>query len=448
MNHAHTRFGLAKHQVIFTVAPVFSTLAVEVPASSKQTPPRNHTMKTSGSTMSKSILAHAALALAWWALSLEGVRADGPSSSGANIKFKYIHSWTNKQNLPGPRSDLTATPVEDLIVLAGGCDAPTQHYITTSWGGMYACPRITNNTLLYSPALDTYTPAPNMPRKRYRHAATSVGTKVYVLGGTNLAEEQLTHVDVFDASTRTWSTLASQPLAEATTDPAAFSIGTKIYFTGGYVLPNYITVNTTWMMDTANVGAGWTKVAPAPSQRGDHAAVAIHGKAYVFGGFTHLDNYAQALSTLESYDPTKDTWTMRASMSNVRGDKAGTVLHDRFQCIGGEQKTKEGVSVPLSDVEAYDPAMDRWIPEGHIPSKRFRFVAASHEDTIYIFGGQGYLVGTANTNTSYYPLVTTVEALLETKVTIDVSGAARRGDTGKRGALLVLSMLSAILLRQ
>jgi len=75
-------------------------------------------------------------------------------------------------------------------------------------------------------------------------------------------------------------------------------------------------------------------------------------------------------------------------------------------------------------------------------------VAASHEDTIYIFGGQGYLAGAANTNTSYYPLVTTVEALLETKVKIDVSGAASRGDAGKRGALLVLSVLSAILLRQ
>ena len=39
------------------------------------------------------------------------------------------------------------------------------------------------------------------------------------------------------------------------------------------------------------------------------------------------------------------------------------------------------------------PSEDTWYPGGSIPSQRFRFVAAAHGDSIYIFGGQGALMG-------------------------------------------------------
>ena len=39
---------------------------------------------------------------------------------------------------------------------------------------------------------------------------------------------------------------------------------------------------------------------------------------------------------------------------------------------------------------------DSWFPGGSIPSHRFRFTAAAHGDSIYLFGGQGALIGSHN----------------------------------------------------
>ena len=297
-----------------------------------------------------------------------------------------------------------------------------QEWVVSSYS-MYQCGAITNSTLVYDPTANSYSVAPDMPRPRYRHSAVAVGNSMYVLGGTNLNEEHITEVDVFDTETATWSTLTGAPLASSTTDGAAFAVEAKIYFTGGYNLPNYDSSNRTFCLDTANLAGGWQEVKDALEQRGDHAAVTIKGKGYVFGGFTHTNNWENPLSTLESYDPTSNTWSKLKSMPTIRGDKAGAVLNSRFQVIGGETKDSQGNSVPVADVEVFDPALNVWVDEGKIPSKRFRFVAAAHGDSVYIFGGQGYLVGTAKTVGSYYPLVDTVEAFQETRTEI-VSGEA------------------------
>ena len=115
-----------------------------------------------------------------------------------------------------------------------------------------------------------------------------------------------------------------------------------------------------------------------------------------------------------------------ASLPTARGDKAGAALHGRFQVIGGETKDSKGVSVPLSDVEVYNPILKKWTEEGSIPSERFRFSAAPHGDSVYIFGGQGYLVGTYGDAASYYPTLKTVEAFQESKIVSAASALSYR----------------------
>jgi hypothetical protein len=134
---------------------------------------------------------------------------------------------------------MTASTVGDVIVLAGGC---VGNQTVTDWGG-YACDAITAETLIYSPKEDKYTVVADAPRPRYRHAAAVVGTKVYLLGGTNLDVDEYFNeimveaVDVFDTVTSKWTTL-DQLHPAVTTDPAAFATGTKIVYTGGYVTTN------------------------------------------------------------------------------------------------------------------------------------------------------------------------------------------------------------------
>jgi hypothetical protein len=151
---------------------------------------------------------------------------------------------------------------------------------------------------------------------------------------------------------------------------------------------------------------------------------------------------------LESYSPVDDKWTTLKSMPTARGDKAGAVLHNRFHVIGGETKNKDGHSVPIRDVEVYDPVEKTWQDEGSIPSERFRFMAAGFGDVIYIFGGQQFLVGEYGKSGSYYPVSDQVEAFIEKKLGItdvdkDASGSSTLSITMVSTMLMVSTMVGS-----
>jgi len=344
------------------------------------------------------------------------------ANSTVNKKYTYHYSWSSLPGdvtMPMARSDASATAVGGKILIAGGC---VGKQVKTSWG--YACDTITDTATLFNPGTNTFTAVHDMPRERYRHTAVAVGNKVFLLGGTDLSypEPQIAHVDVFDLSTNTWSTLPDLgKLTHAMSDPASFTVGTKIFFIGGYETTDYNATNKVWSYDSATT-TGWNAVADAPTARGDSIAVAIHGKGYVFGGFTHENSWSIPVGHLQSYDAKLDKWTSLPSMKTVRGDKAGAVLHNRFHVIGGETKDKEGNSVPIKEVEVFDPSDGSWQAEGDIPSERFRFMAAAIDNTIYIFGGPGTLQHKGDT--SFYPVLDTVEAFTEKRIGITNVDAA------------------------
>merc|ERR1712007_424683 len=160
---------------------------------------------------------------------------------------------------------------------------------------------------------------------------------------------------------------------------------------------------------------------------GTFAAV-VGGRAYVFGGFHHGNNFEFPLNSVEMLDMSTlgADWVPRQSMSIARGDKAIAMLHEVIHVVGGETKNFDGHSVPLNDVEAYDPATDTWFSSGNIPSERFRFTAAVHGDSIFIFGGQGYLVGSHGATGSHYPVLSSVEQYKEQVTMTEANWAFRK----------------------
>jgi len=132
-------------------------------------------------------------------------------------------------------------------------------------------------------------------------------------------------------------------------------------------------------------------------------------------------------------------------MSLARGDKAVAVLNGIVHVVGGESKNAQEQSTPLEDVEAYDPEGNKWYKGGNIPSHRFRFVAAAHGNSIFIFGGQGYLVGTYGTDGSKYPLLGVVEEYSETVTAISVNRAIGRLSLGSS---MSFTLIFVMLIRQ
>jgi len=329
---------------------------------------------------------------------------------------KFEHEWHSKKSMPAKRSDMSATTVDDAIYLVGGCALDQAWDGSTTWGG-YSCGGSATNgisasTYRYFPKTNTFdTTLPDAPRPRYRHAAAAVNKKIYLFGGVDGPDKIISEVDVLDTVTGLWTTRA-QKMPNATTDLSAFVHSGKVYTVGGYDA-TYTASNVTQVFEP-DASSPWSVSSSLVRGRGDHFAAVVDDKAYVVGGFHHENSFGSPVSSLEMMDIGAGTaWASRKAMNISRGDKAVAVLNKMIHVVGGETKNLKGHSVPLHDVEVYDPLGDTWYFGGDIPSKRFRFAAAAHGASIFIFGGQGYLVGTQDADGSKYPLMDTVEQYSE-----------------------------------
>lgn len=376
--------------------------------------------------------------------------AEGNKDAFVVGEMKFEHKWQAKSHMPAKRSDMTATTVGDAIYLIGGC-AMDQVWVKAADGwAAYSCGggdanAVVSSTLVYFPKTDKFdSTLPDAPRPRYRHAAAALNGKIYLFGGVDIFDNIVPQIDVLDTATKKWDTLPTA-MPFPTTDLAAFVYGGKIYTVGGYEVPSYVSVNTTQIFNPT--GNKWSLGPELKRSRGDTFTAVVNGNAYVVGGFHHENNFNEPTPNLEGWDLTSSipAWVDRAPMAVARGDKAVASLNNILHVVGGETKSSQDNyqnSIPLKDVEAYDPITNKWYFGGDIPSKRFRFTAATHGSSIFIFGGQGYLDGVYGTVGSKYPLMTTVEEYVE-----NVSPVAIASKTSSKVmSIIITCMVCAMLM--
>lgn len=344
-------------------------------------------------------------------VALAAVFATAVLSGSASVSAAPLtaprHVWVERSTMPYPLSDMSATTVGDAIYLVGGCVSNQTYDVGAQ---MYLCGEVTAKTMMYHPSTDVWTELSMAPKQRYRHAAAANGHLLYVFGGRDLNDVIVPEVDVFNTVTQTWSVLPNAlNLPTPVSDETAFAIDGVIYVAGGY--DGGYSALTTVQTYTPGTGGGdgtWGTASPLQYGRGDVGSGVIDGKAYVFGGFTHTNNWVSPLDTLEVLG-SDGVWTVHTEPAEVaRGDKAIVPLHDRLLVLGGETKTDSGATMPLDDIEAYDPTAtsdeEAWELVSKLWAPRFRFMAASYGDSAFVFGGQKYVEGTYNAAGSYYPL--------------------------------------------
>lgn len=336
-----------------------------------------------------------------------------------SLAFAEDAQWLTKSPMPTARSDLTANTVGDYIYVIGGCST---NQLCPPGAGYCFCQQLTNVTEAYHPSTDSWATLAEAPRPRYRHGAAVIGNKLYLIGGRDLTDAIIQQIDVYDIPSNTWSTIADlYNWGNATSDLTVTTLGTKIYAIGGYD-QNYVSMATTWVLDTAQQLPRWqgNVVPPMTQKRGDACAIGLDSKIYVFGGFSDT-NFCAALGELEVYDPETNVWTKEASLHYPRGDSSCAVQHGKFHAIGGEIKDSETnctiYDIPVNHVEYYDPVTGAWGEESSIPETRFRFAAAAWSNNFYVFGGQAALTG------EEYPVVNTVLAVQD-NTPPDVGSAA------------------------
>jgi N-acetylneuraminic acid mutarotase len=124
----------------------------------------------------------------------------------------------------------------------------------------------------------------------------------------------------------------------------------------------------------------WARKTDMPIKRMGHSTSVVSGKIYAIGGWYISETQEVALTRVDEYDPTTDTWTRKADMPTARGVTSAVVVNEKIYVIGGEESPT---------VEVYDPSTDTWAVQTRLPSHRVWFSSCVVDGIIYVIGGYG-----------------------------------------------------------
>jgi hypothetical protein len=241
---------------------------------------------------------------------------------------------------------------------------------------------------------------PPLPSARFA-AAAGVGPYggVYAISGYTPTLGDTRSVEILDPHTLRWAAAASIPTARRYL--AAVSTSRRIYAIGGYNTESGAVSETDVYAPTHN---RWTRVAPLPiPTAGAAAAAGRDGRIYVFGGW---DDANGILGRTQIYDPTTNSWTLGADMPiNREAAAAATAANGCIYVLGGDT-IQNGSPTALSEVDVYDPTTNTWTTAPPMLQARRSLAAAAGPTDIYAIGGADQNDNALSSLESFPPLTT------------------------------------------
>ncbi|MBN3273506.1 KLH28 protein, partial [Polyodon spathula] len=132
----------------------------------------------------------------------------------------------------------------------------------------------------------------------------------------------------------------------------------------------------------------WIGLAPLSVPRYEFGIAVLDQKVFVLGGIaTHMRqgiSYRRHESTVESWDPETNTWTLVERMTESRSTLGVVVLAGELYAMGGYDG-----QYYLQSVEKYIPKVKEWHPVALMMKSRSCFSAAVLDGMIYAIGGYG-----------------------------------------------------------
>jgi hypothetical protein len=191
-------------------------------------------------------------------------------------------------------------------------------------------------------------------------ASTIAGGRILAAGGGQFTPNgsacngiSLSSAELFDPVTRTWAATGPMPFFMNDVQGVALSTGDVLVFD-----PTYVSAGA--LYDTA--AGTFTANTNAPSSAQDSGAfVAVPtGGALAIGGISGTN----VVATTDFFDPTTNSWSTRASLTQGRGIFAAVPVVASTPTPGGYIMVVGGYTVspltPLTHAEFYDYAADMW----------------------------------------------------------------------------------------
>ncbi|MGH2659736.1 MAG: Kelch repeat-containing protein, partial [Actinomycetota bacterium] len=281
---------------------------------------------------------------------------------------KNLGCWSTKQPLPVQLLDAGGTALDGKSYVVGG---------KTSSG-----PQSTMH--IYDPASDTWATGPDLPGPAVENpAVVAWDGKLYAFGGSTAPfSGAVSSAAVYDPAQNAWTSLTPMPTARS--GAAAQAIGGLIYVAGGMGADG-ASLNTFEVYDPQT--DSWITAAPMTTRRDNPGSAVLNGMLYIFGGRTRNADGSTvdaALTSVEMYNPTTNTWSARAPMPSGRRTMVVGTIGGRAQVMGGEVPGGAGVS---SANEEYDPVTDTWTVLTPMKTPRHGAVAGTIAGIVYVVGG-------------------------------------------------------------
>jgi N-acetylneuraminic acid mutarotase len=317
-------------------------------------------------------------------LSVAPARAQVPAVPG---------TWSTAAPVPEARTEVGVTTDGRRLYLIGG--------FGPSETGRASAPRA---MLAYDPAADAWTRLGDIPEGVNHAGFVHHRGRLYIVGGFREATfEPVGNLRIYDIASRSWTEGPPMPtprgaMAVAVHDGRIHAIGGNAANAGSlaghehHVGGDGSSVGTHEVFDIAT--GRWSRLAPMPTARNHHAAVALNGRIHVVAGRVGAD---AELTTHEIYHPTADTWSIGAPVPTGRSGVAAVAFGGHLYLFGGE--TFAGGARTFHEAERYDPATNRWASLPRMPTARHGLGAAVLGDAIHVVSGgprAGFSFGTVH----------------------------------------------------
>jgi len=226
----------------------------------------------------------------------------------------------------------------------------------------------------YNPVNNTWGLFAAMPTPRADATATSLGGKIYVIGGLQVGfSNGLTAVEAYDTATNSWSTRAPLPTPAVRAASAAY--GGKLYVFGGHQPNSGIELKSTYEYNPAT--NGWIQRQNMPGPIHDMGAAATcNGKIYVIGVGVNYE-YTVATNSWVIRTPAPQTGVVQKGRGLVIGsDQIIYLINDRNYFSGSD---------PI--VYAYKFTNDTWYQTPNTLAGYSSNAAVHLNNYLYVFGG-------------------------------------------------------------
>jgi len=209
-----------------------------------------------------------------------------------------------------------------------------------------------------------------------------LGHRFYVIGGFTQDSQALLPtnlVEIFDASTKTWTRGPDFPTAIH--HAVGLELDSNLYVPGG-MTQGFAPTATCYVINELN--PVWIACPPLPSPRGAHAGAVLDGRLYIAGGVTNpAGDHPREVFV---YDPREYLWqTVDAPIPTPRDHTAGVGLEGRVYVVAGDTG---GHNENTNATESFDPLEGKWERLAPVPTLRGSISAVAWRGHVVVLGGQ------------------------------------------------------------